>query len=238
MRKQTKSTKNTEIVTGIFSILAGLGLIFTILTRFEFISYFSNINEDLDYLLDNIQLLKLNSIIWILTSLILTVSASSFIVILSPWHKLFAWLTGFFMILAAAMISVSGIKGFSVIEIILHYKELEITNFEILKLNIFTLAREKELYISSAYTLIGLSFLSLGLFALRTRSMSIAIGIICVATGIMLPVFTSLIPESLLADIALLAGSISFMFIGVRIVFNGLDLKKSFSKRKNERKKS
>ena len=107
MANDNINIRNTEIITGIFSILAGLALILTIITRFEFISFFSSLNEDLDYLLDNMQLLKLNSIIWLVTALIITVSASTFIVLLNPWHKLFSWLTGFFMILAAAMISVS-----------------------------------------------------------------------------------------------------------------------------------
>ena len=230
MTNNTFNIRNTEIITGIFSILAGLSLIFTIITRFEFISFFSSLNEDLDYLLDNIQLLKLNSIIWLITGLIITVSASTFIVLLNPWHKLFSWLTGFFMILAAAMISVSGIKGLSVIEILLHFQDLNLTNHEILKLSIFTLAREKELYIIMAYSLLGIGFLSLGLFALSTRSMSIATGIVCLITGILLPVFTSLIPESILADIGLVAGSITYMVIGVRILFNGLSLKKRSKK--------
>ncbi len=232
MANDNINIRNTEIITGIFSILAGLALILTIITRFEFISFFSSLNEDLDYLLDNMQLLKLNSIIWLVTALIITVSASTFIVLLNPWHKLFSWLTGFFMILAAAMISVSGIKGLSIIEILLHFQDLELTNHEILKLSIFTLAREKELYIVMAYSLLGFGFLSLGLFALRTRSMTIATGIVSIITGILLPVFTSLIPESIIADTGLVAGSITFLIIGVRVLFNGLSLKSQQEKKR------
>ncbi|MCK4923289.1 MAG: hypothetical protein KAS71_19715 [Bacteroidales bacterium] len=231
MVKNIQNDRNTEVATGIFSVLAGLALIFTIITRFEFISFFSSLNEDLEYLHDNIQLLKINSIIWLITGLIITVSASTFIVLLNPWHKLFSWLTGFFMILAAAMISLSGIKGLIVIEILLNFNNLEFSNHEILKLSIFTLAQEKEIYITSAYSLLGFGFLSLGLFALRTRSMTILTGIVSLITGIILPVFTSLIPESLLADIGLVAGSITFMVIGMRILFNGLSLKKKSLKK-------
>lgn len=226
MTNDTLTTRNTEIIAGTFSILAGLSLIATIITRFEFISFFSSLNEDLEYLLDNVNLLRLNSVIWIITSLIITVSAVSFIVLMNPFHKLFSWLTGFFFILASAMISVSGIKGLSMIEILLHFQDLEISNFDAIKINIFSLAREKELYIITSYTLLGFGFLSLGLFALRTRSMTIITGIVGIITGLILPVFNTLIPESLLSDIGLVAGSITFMVIGVRISFNGLSLKK------------
>lgn len=226
MSTDSTNIRNIEIITGIFSILAGLAIIATIITRFEFISFFSSLNEDLEYLLDNVNLLRLNSIIWIVTSLILTVSASTFIVLLNPWHKLFSWLTGFFFILASAMISVSGIKGLSVIEILLHYQEMNLTDLDIIKINIFSLAREKDLYIITAYTLMGFGFLSLGLFALRSRSMTILTGLVSLVTGIILPVFNTLIPESLFSDVGLVAGSITFMVIGVRISFNGLTLRK------------
>ncbi|MCF8379754.1 MAG: hypothetical protein K9H49_09270 [Bacteroidales bacterium] len=234
MIKTKNNIRNTEIITGIFSILAGLALISTIITRFEFISFFSSLNEDLDYLLDNIQLLRINSVIWLITGLIITVSASTFIVLLNPWHKLFSWLTGFFMILTAAMISVSGIKGISIIEIVLHYQNLELSNSELLKLSIFTLAQEKELYIISSYSLLGFAFLSLGLFALRTRSMTILTGIVSIISGIILPVFTIMNKDSILADVGLVGGSITFMVIGVRILFNGLTLKKRSLKKASQ----
>jgi len=238
MIKTTKNSRNTEVITGIFSILAGIALISTIITRFEFISFFSSFNEDIDYLLDNIQLLKINSIIWLITGLIITVSASTFIVLLDSWHKLFSRLIGFFMILAAAMISVSGIKGLGIIEILTHFQDLDLPNNEYLKLSVFTLAREKELYILSSYSLLGIAFLSLGLFALRSRSMTILTGIVGVLTGIMLPVFSIIIPDSVLADVGLAGGSITFMVIGVRILFNGLTLKKRSLKKLAEKAKT
>jgi len=214
MTTLSQNTRNTEILTGIFAIFAGLSLIATILTRFEFISFFSSFTEDLEYLLDNMNLLKINSIIWILTALILTVSASTFIVLLNPFHKLFSWLTGFFLILASAMICVAGIKGFSIIDIIHNFKELNLSGSDALNISIFTLSREKETYIMISYTLLGLAFFSLGMFAFRTRRLSIVTGTISIITGIILPVFTGLIPDSLLADIGLVIGCIAFLIVG------------------------
>ena len=214
--------RNTEVITGLFALFAGLSLIATILTRFEFVSFFSSFSDDLEYLKDNLHILRLNSMIWIGTSLILTVSAATFIVMLNPFHRLFSWLTGFFMILSAAMISVSAIKGFSIIDVLTNFEQLEINAIESLTISIFALAREKEIYITSSYTLLGLAFFSLGIFALKTRRLSIFTGIISLSTGIILPVFTGLIPDSLLADIGLLAGCITFLIIGVRLTFGGI----------------
>ncbi len=216
-------SRNTEVIAGLFALLSGIMLIFTILTRFEYITLFSSLNEDLEYLMDNITLLRINAVIWVITSLVVTVSASTFIVILNPFHKLFSWLTGFFLILSAAMICVSGIKALSVIDILQHFDQLELLDSEILRLSIYTLSREKEIYIIAAYTLLGFGFLSLGLFTFRTRRLSYFTAFVSTITGIIVPVFTSLIPESVLADIGLVAGSITFMVVGVRLLFSGVN---------------
>lgn len=225
MSKNRIISRNTEILTGLFSLFSGLMLIFTILTRFEYITLFSSLNEDLEYLIDNIFFLRLNAIIWVVTSLVVTVSASTFIAIMNPFHRLFSWLTGFFLILSAAMISVAGIKSLSVIDILEHFNQLELLDNNIMKLSIYTLSREKDLYIMAAYTLLGLGFLSLGLFTFRTRRLSLFTAFVSTITGIIVPVFTSLIPEGILADIGLVAGSITFLVIGVRLLFSGVNQK-------------
>ncbi len=218
-----QNTRNTEVITGIFSLFSGLAIIATILTRFEFVSFFSSYSEDLEYLTENIFLLRINSITWLITALILTVSASTFIVLLNPYHRLFSWLTGFFLILASSMISVSGIKGFSIIDILINFRDLNLSENDALKVAIFTLAREKEMYIITSYTLLGLAFLSLAAFAFRTRRLSIITGSVSLITGIILPVFTALIPRSLLSDLGLVAGFITFLFLGMRLLFTGLE---------------
>ncbi len=216
-------SRNTELIAGLFALMSGIMLIFTILTRFEYITLFSSLNEDLEYLTDNISLLRLNALIWVLTALIVTVSASTFIAIMNPFHRLFSWLTSFFLILAAAMISVAGIKALSVIDILQHFNQLDLINNEILRLSIYTLSREKEIYIMAAYTLLGLGFLSLGLFTFRTHRLSMFTAFVSTITGVIVPVFTSLVPESIMANIGLVAGSVTFMVIGVRLLFSGIN---------------
>jgi hypothetical protein len=217
--------RGNELATGSFAILSGLSLIFTILTRFEFISFFSTLNEDLEYLADNLFLLRANSIIWIVTSLIITFTAGNFIILLQPFHKLFSWLTGFFLVLAAAMISVAGIKGLSVLGIYEHFGAESVISREVLKVNIFTLAREKDLYINTSYVLLGFSFLSMGLFALKTRRLSLFTGLVATSTGIILPVFNGIVQQSLFSDIGLVAGCITFMVVGIRLLFSGITKK-------------
>lgn len=225
MTNPDKLYRSNEIATGTFAVLSGLALIFTILTRFEFISFFSSLNEDLEYLGDNLLLLRINSVIWIITSLIITFTAGNFIILLQPYHRLFSWLTGFFLVLAAAMISVAGIKGLSVLGVYEYFGGDKVISSEVLKINIFTLAKEKDLYINTSHVLLGFGFLSLGLFALKTRRLSLFTGFVATLTGIILPFFNGIVQRSLFSDMGLVAGCITFMVVGIRLLFSGITKK-------------
>jgi hypothetical protein len=151
--------------------------------------------------------------------------ASAYIVLLNHFHKLFSWLTGFFLILAAAMLSVSGIKGLSIIQLIQYFNDLDLTSNDSMRIIVFSLAREKEIYISISYSILGMAFISLGAFAFRTRRISILTGVISMITGLALPALTTFAPESIYADIALVAGFLTFIIIGLRLLFAGFERK-------------
>jgi hypothetical protein len=225
MIDELKRRRNPEIVAGIFAMLTGISVVATLLTRIEFLSTFSSLQEDFEYLNENLILLKINSIIWIISALFLTLSASAFIVAFQPHQPVLAFLQGFFLVLASVMFCISGIKGLSIIDLMSHYFEPDIKAAEAIRYSVFTLSREKEIYIIASYTLIGLSFFMIGLFALVSRKISIATGIIGMITGILLPVFSSLVPKSILATAAIAFACILFFILSYRLLFKGLTRK-------------
>lgn len=222
MIPELRKRRGPEITAGIFALLTGIAVVMTLLTRIEFLSLFSTLKEDIEYLNDNLFLLKLNSFIWIISALFLTLSAATFIVAFQSHQPVLAFLQGFFLILASAMFCLSGIKGFSIIQLMHHYFEPDLKAAEAIRYSVFTLTREKEIYIIASYTLIGLSFIMIGLFAFITRKISIATGIIGIITGILLPVFSSLVPESILASVGIALACILFFTLSYRLLFKGL----------------
>jgi len=103
---------------------------------------------------------------------------------------------------------------------------MELSANDALKVSIFSLSREKEIYIITSYTLIGLSFFATGLFSFSTGKLPFIIGFIAILAGILLPVFTSLIKESVLTDVGLVLSCIMFFILGIRLLFKGLIKKK------------
>jgi hypothetical protein len=222
MNTEVKKRRNPEIAAGIFALLTGISVVGTLLTRIEFLSSFSSIQEDIVYLNENLILLKINSLIWIISALFLTLSAATFIVAFQPHEPVLAFLQGFFLILAAAMFCISGIKGFSIIDLMSHYLEPDLKVADAIRYSVFTLSREKEIYIIVSYTLIGLGFFMIGLFALVTRKISIATGVIGMITGILLPVFSSLVPKSILASVGVALACVLYFILSYRLLFKGL----------------
>lgn len=225
MISEQKNRRNPEIIAGIFAFFTGISVVATLLTRIEFLTSFSALPEDILYLNENLVLLQINSIIWVISALLLTLSASAFIVAFQSHEPLLAFLQGFFLILAATMFCATGIKGFSIIDLMNHYTEPDLKVAEAIRYSIFSLSREKEIYIIVSYTLIGLSFFMIGLFALVTRKISIATGIMGMFTGILLPVFSSLIPKSIFASAGIALACILFFILSYRLLFKGLTMK-------------
>ena len=225
MITELKNRRSPEIVAGIFALFTGISVVATLLTRIEFLSNYSSIQEDIEYLNENLIYLRIDSIIWIISSIFLTLSAAAFLVVFQPHEPILAFLQGFFLILASAMFCISGIKGFCILDLMTHYPEPDIGAAEAIRYTIFSLSREKEIFIIASYTLIGLSFFMIGLFTLITRKISIATGIICIITGITLPVFSSLSPKSIPASAGIAMACILFFILSYRLLFKGLKKK-------------
>lgn len=236
MIDELRNRRNPEIAAGIFALFTGISVVATLLTRIEFLSVFSSLKDDIDYLNDNLTLLRINSIIWVISALFITLSAASFIVAFQPHAPTLAFLQGFFLILASVMFCISGIKGFSIIDMMQFYLEPDIKAAEAIRYSVFSLSREKEIYIIASYTLIGLNFFMIGLFAFVTRKISIATGIMGMITGILLPVFSSLVPENVLSSVGIALACILFFILSYRLLFKGL-IRKEKTKPREKRSK-
>lgn len=239
MINEFRNPRNPEIIAGIFALLAGFSVVATLLTRIDFLTTYSSINEDIEYLNENLALLKINSFIWIVSALFLTLSAAGLIVAFKPHEPILAFLQGFFLVLAAAMFCVSGIKGLSIIDLMNFYLEQDAKLADSLRYSVFTISREKEIYVIVSYTFIGIGFFMIGLFAVITRKISIATGIIGMLTGILLPV-ASLMPKSITSSMGIALACTLFFILSYRLLFKGLTkkVKKKPRRRKTAEKSS
>jgi hypothetical protein len=232
MIKNAEINRNPEVIAGIFLLLTGFSIIITLLTDIKFLSAISSLSEDIEYLNENNRLLHLNSVLWIVSAFLMIITASSLIAAIVPHQAFLGYLQGFFLFLAAAMFCVAGVKGLSINDLLKNYHEIKFTNPDSLNSNILTLSREKDIYLTTAYNLIGLSFFVFGIFAYITLKIPVITGIFASLTGVMIPVFTLIIPDSILTDTGLIMACFMFFILTVRFLFKGLEKKKKRTRRK------
>jgi hypothetical protein len=225
MSKSTDINRKPEVTAGIFLLLTGFSVIITLLTDVKFLSALSSLSEDIEYLSENKNLLHINSLLWMVSAFLLTISASALISALVPHQPFLGYLHGFFLLLAAAMFFVAGIKGFSIDNLLKNYLEIDLTTLDPLKVNIYILSSEKDIYLKTAYNLIGLSFFVLGIFAYITQKIPVLTGILATLTGIMIPLFSLFIPDSIFANLGLIMACCMFFIMTVRFFFRGLEKK-------------
>lgn len=232
MIKGTELKRKPEVIAGIFSLFTGFSIILSLLTDIEFLSFFSSLSEDIEYLCENKVWLQLNSFLWIISALLMTISASALISALVPHQSFLGYLYGFLLLFSAAMFCIAGIKGFSVNSLLKIPDVAELTHQDIIKTNVLMLTNEKNIYLTAAYNLIGLSFFVLGFFSYVTSKIPILVGILSTITGIMIAVFTLFIPDSILADVGMIMACFMFFILTIRFLFRGLE------KRQRKRKKT
>ena len=228
--------RKPELVAGVFLLLTGFSVILSLLTNIEFLSAFLSLSEDIEYLHENRLLLEFNSLLWVLTALLLIISSASLIAAIVPHHSFLGYLQGFFLIMAAGMFCVAGIKGLTLGSLMENYLEINLTNPDSIKTNVLILSNEKGIYLTTGYNLIGLNFFVMGIFAYLTSKIPLMTGILGSLTGIFIPLFTLFIPDSLFADVGLIMACLMFFILTIRFLFKGLEKKQKRTRKKSARK--
>jgi hypothetical protein len=155
----------------------------------------------------------------------MTVCGATLISAIVPHHSFLGYIQGFLFILSAAMFCVAAIKGFALKQLMLAYPDLNISDPDHIKVNVTVLLNEKHLYLTSAYTIIGLSFFTLGIFSFLTMKIRLLTGILAFSTGSIIIVFTLFIPDSLLEQIGLSMACLMFFILTIQFFFRGLTKK-------------
>ncbi len=231
MTKVLKNKRNPDAVTGIFMLLAGFSIIAAFLTKFEFIGIITNFTEDFEYLADSRMVIRINSILWILSAILTTFLSASLFSSMKIYKNPSKYYTGFFFLLTAMMFFIAGIKGWGLIETLV-YQETKVINLienEYIKASIISLEKEKDLYIRISTVLIGFVLISLGLFSMKTRRIPLFYGIIFLITGLSLPVLALFMPGSPFYDIAVIIALLILMSFSFRLFFHGFVRKKKMS---------
>jgi hypothetical protein len=77
-----------------------------------------------------------------------------------------------------------------------------------------------------------MSFFVIGIFSFVTSKIPFLAGMLSCITGIMIPVFTLFIPDSVLADLGLIMACCLFFILTIRFLFRGLEKRRRKSRKR------
>ena len=228
MVKALKNKRTPEVLAGIFFIFGGIFIGASFLTRIEFISFFSSLSDDFEYLKDNAFMLEINSILWIVSAIFMSILSASLLVAMKVHNELLAYITTFLFLITSFIILVAGIKGLSVIEF-LSYQENKVLNLaenEYLKANILNLTKERTSYTLIATIIAGTSLLFLGIFGVASKRIPFFPTFLCLTGGLVLPAASIFFPASILHEIGVVIFLLALVLVGFRLTFKGFTRKK------------
>ncbi len=227
MTKEMRKRRRIEIMAGIFLILTGIVLFISFITRVEYITYFTSFSDDFEYLNDNIFILHLNSLFWIISAFFMIFSSASLLVSMKIHNEFNAYITSFFFFLSAALFCFIGMKGIGVLELLVFQETrfLDLVENEYIKANVISLTKEKDIFIRLVYAMVGTGFLFIGFFGFSTKMISFILRFLCFLGGINLILVSVFFFNSILIETGLLFVLFIMFLLGVRLVLKGFTRK-------------
>jgi hypothetical protein len=234
-----KNNRNPEVLAGVFLIVASISISTSYLTKIEFLSLFSSLTDDFEYITDNVFILRLNAILWIITSFLMILVSASLLFAMKVHKEITAYITAFFFVITSFLFCMTAIKSFSIFELLV-YQESKILNpleNESVRAHILNLTEERSVIMRISFTLAGSGLLFLGFFGADTKRIPFIIRMLCIIGGIMLPFASIFFPKSILNEVGLLIFLFVFLVLGLRIAFKGFvkrKKRKTIEKSKDE----
>jgi hypothetical protein len=216
-----------EILAGIFMIITSIIIAAAFLTKMNFLSFFSSISEDYEYLTDNTIFLQINSLLWILSTLLIIAFSGCLWAAMKTYDEASAGVTSLLFIISSILFIVAGINGLTIIEIMENQvpRMNDQSGKEFLKAYILNLTNERAMYIQMAIVMACFGLFVFGLFGIISRRIPFLARKLLLAGGFVLPISSLLFKNSMLQELSVAFLLLSLLLIGTRLAFKGLILK-------------
>lgn len=176
--------RGVERLAGIAALLITFLVVAAILTAIDIKPDYINIHEDLSYLGDNIDRLWLNSIIWFVTSVLIVLFGPLILMSFLPYGRSSAYLAAFLISTTGILYIIIAINGLNMIRMVTVYQGTsgQETDY-IANISFFILVSRSNLQLS-AYTLVGISSIILGLLIASSGLLPRFIGWVAIFGGL------------------------------------------------------
>lgn len=218
--------RRREVRAGLTLILAAFTYIASLLLDFNFVSPYTTLQEDLSYLVTNVQFQHLSIWAWLITALITFLAIPPFILLFHKRLRVLHYINALFMMGASIGFLLMGIAGLEL------YQELVSGALPVLEeaseqqwLKLLGLYQDELFYRYLGSSFVGAFAFGLGLTRFKMKRFPMVATVLLLISGPTMIFLNWYDPEHLVRTIAMAGNMIGVTIFSVRIINKGLEMK-------------
>ena len=197
-----------------------------IFTSLDIDPEFINIHEDLAYLGENLERLRINTLIWFVNAIIIILFGPLILMSFLPHGRSSAYLAAFLISATGFLYLTFSVNGYNIIYLVKDYLKAAGTETDTMASLAYNILIHKTNLQLAAYTLAGLSSMILGLLIARTGHLPRFIGWMAIFGGMIYASFGWISTDNLLFTLGRLLFVISLILLGSILLLRGIKKQK------------
>lgn len=214
--------RGVERLAGIIALLISFLVVAAIFTSLDIYPEYINIYEDLSYLVENIERLRLNTWIWFVNSILIILFGPLILMSFLPHGRSSSYLAAFLISTTGILYMIFAVNGHNMIFLAADYTKSAGDEVDIMANLVYNIMVTKTHLQLAAYTLAGLSSMILGLLIASTGHLPRFIGWLAIFGGMIYAIFGWISTDNLLFTIGRLFFILSLILLGSYLLLKGI----------------
>jgi hypothetical protein len=214
--------RGVERLAGSVTLLISFLVVAGIFTSLDIYPEFINIHEDLSYLGENLDRLRLNTWIWFVNAILILLLGPLLLMCFLPYGRSSAYLAAFLISTTGILYMIFTINGHNLIFLVNDYLRSAGSETDIMASLAYELMVNKTNLQLSAYTIAGLSSLILGLLIASTGHLPRLIGWMGIFGGLIYASFGWISIDHILFTVGRLFFIMALILLGSFLLLRGL----------------
>jgi hypothetical protein len=212
--------RGVERLAGITGLLISFLVVGAIFTGLDIFPEMVNMQEDLAFLGENLERLRINTLVWFINSILIILFGPLILMGFIPYGRSSAYLAAFLITTTGIIYLFFALQGFNLIHLVRDFMDIGEgeADFGVLAYHIMITKANLQL---AAYSLAGISSLILGLLIIRTGLIPKFIGWLAIAGGMIYGGMGWVSTDNLLFTLGRLLFVISLILLGAILLLRG-----------------
>jgi hypothetical protein len=214
--------RGVERLAGVITLLISFLVVAAISTSLDIFPEFVNIHEDLSYLGENLDRLRLNTWIWFVNAILIIILGPLLLMCFLPYGRSSSYLAAFLISTTGILYMIFAVYGHNLVFLVRDYLKSAGDETDIMASLAYQIMVHKTNLQLAAYSLAGLSSLILGLLIASTGHLPRFIGWLAIFGGLIYASFGWISTDNILFTIGRLFFIIALVLLGSYLLLRGL----------------